>query len=143
MPAGATVPESASLQYTHDAATIAFNMIQNMDRALFQQLLGVVKDNSIRVFYIPHQYYRVSSTLDMITHLYTTYDVIINTDWLANNKLFRESHAPIDLIELVWRHIDNTVAYADAGSTRYSRKQVIGNTYHILFNTGLFAADCW
>ena len=32
--------------------------------------------------------------------------------------------------------------YADAGSKPYSSKQVINKTYQLVFNTGVFAADC-
>ena len=36
IPVSATGPKSESLQYAHDAATVAFNMFQNMDHALCQ-----------------------------------------------------------------------------------------------------------
>ena len=80
--------------------------------------------------------------LDMITHLYKTYAVISNTEWLANDNRFRESYALIDPIEVVWRHIDDVVTYANASSTPYSTKQVVNNAYQLVFNMGIFAADC-
>ena len=84
--AGANGHEAASLQYAHDAATIAFTMFQNMDRAFGQQLLGAVEDNFFCVLHRPHRGYFRSSILDLLTHLYTTYAVITNTDWLENKK---------------------------------------------------------
>ena len=44
IPADATGPEAESIQYAHDAATLAFNTFSNVDRALRQKLLGAVKD---------------------------------------------------------------------------------------------------
>ena len=39
--------------------------------------------------------------LHLLTHLYKTYDVISNVDWLAKYKRFREAYAPTDPIEVV------------------------------------------
>ena len=44
IPAGATGPKAASIRYTHDAATLAFNTFANVDHELCQQLLGAVDD---------------------------------------------------------------------------------------------------
>ena len=69
--------------------------------------------------------------------------MISNADWLANDKGFREVYAPTVPIEVAWWHIDEAVVYADAGYTPYSSKQVVENAYQLVFNTGVFAADCW
>ena len=47
--------------------------------------MGVVEENFVRVNHRTHQGYSGSSTLDMFTHLYETYTVIINVGWLAND----------------------------------------------------------
>ena len=125
--AGATGPKAASIQYAHDAATFAFNTFLNVDRALRQQLLGSVKDTFLRVLHMPHCRYSGSSTLDMLTHLYKTYTVISNANWLANDKRFRKPYSSTVPTEVAWRQIDNAVAYADDGSTPYSSKQVKDN----------------
>ena len=74
--------------------------------------------------------------------MYETYTVITNSDWIANDKRFPKAYAPIDPIEVIWQHIDDIVAYADAGSTLYSTNQVVDNTYQLVFNKGIFAANC-
>ena len=91
----------------------------------------------------PHHGYSGSSTLDLLNQLYTTYAVISNADWLNNNKRFCEPYSPSVPINVAWGKINDTVAYADAGSTPYSSKQVSDNAYQLVFNTGIFAADCW
>ena len=85
----------------------------------------------------PHRGYSRSSTLDLLT-----YAVISNVDWIENNKRFRKPYSPSVPIEVAWQQIDNAVAYADAGLTPYSSKQVTENAYQLVFNTGIFAADC-
>ena len=143
IPAKATGPEAASIPYMHNAATLAFYTFSNVDRALRQQLLGAVKDTFLQVNHKPHRGYSRSSTLDLLTHIYETYAFISNADWLANNNCFCEPYSPTVPIEVSWRQIDNAVAYANAGSTTYSSKQVVDNTYQLVFNTGIFAADFW
>ena len=106
-----------SIQYAHDAATLAFNTFSNVDPALRQQLLGSVKDMLLQVLHKPHRGYSGSSTLDLLTHLYETYAVISNADWLANDKRFRKIYLPTVPIEVDWQQIGDAVAYADAGST--------------------------
>ena len=39
--------------------------------------------------------------------------------------------------------MENSIAYADVGLMLYSSKKVIDNTYQLVFNTGVFAANCW
>ena len=118
-----------------------FNTFNNVHREICQKLLGTVKYNFVRVKHRPHRGYSGSSTLDLLTHLYKTYDVISKTDWIANDKRFCEAYVPIVPIEVTWRQIDDAAAYANAGSTPYSSKQVVDNAYQLVFNTGIFAAD--
>ena len=80
--------------------------------------------------------------MDLLTHLYATYDVISNADWLNNDKNFPEPYSPSVPIEVAWQQIDDSVAYANAVSMPYSSKQVADNAYQLVFNTGNFAADC-
>ena len=141
IPTGTTRPKAASIRYAHNAATLAFKNFRNVDRALRQQLLGAVEDNFVQVKHRPHQGYIGSSMLYFFTHLYKTYSVISNSNWIANNKHFREAYAPTKPIDVVWRQIDDAVAYADASSTPYLSKQVLANAYQIVFNTGISAAD--
>ena len=141
IPAGVTGPEAPFIRYTYDAATIAFIIISTVDRALRQQLLGAVEEMFLRVKHKLHHGYSGNSTLDLLNHLYETYAVISISDWLANNKRFREPYSLTVSIEVTWQQIDGTVAYTNVGSTPYSSKQVADNAYQLVFNTGIFAAD--
>ena len=116
---GAIGPEAASIRYSHNAATLDFNTFSNVECALRQQLLGAIEDTLLQVKHNPHHGYSGSSTLDLLTHLYETYAVISNADWLANDKRFRKPYSPTVPIEVAWRQIDDAVAYADAGSMPY------------------------
>ena len=122
IPAGTTGPEAAFIRYAHEGATLTFNTFRNVDRALRQQLLGAVKDNFVQVKHRLHQGYSGSSTLDLLTQLSKTYAIISNAKYLANYKCFRKAYAPIKTIEVVWRQIDDEVAYTNAGSMPYSTK---------------------
>ena len=143
IPSGTTGPRAASIRYSHDAAKLAFKKNRNLECTLSQKLLGAVKDNFVRFKHRSHQRYSVSSTLDLLTYLYKTYAVIFNADWLTNDKRFRNTYASTKPIEVVGRNIDDAVAYTNAGSTPYSTKQVVDNAYQLIFNTGIFVADCW
>ena len=65
--------------------------------------------------------------LDLMTHLYATYTVISNANWLKNGRRFRKPYSPAVPIKVAWRQIEDAVAYADAGLTPYFRKQVTNN----------------
>ena len=143
IPAGATGTKAASIRYAHDTATLAFNTFRNVYCALWKKLLGAVKENFKRIKHRPYRGYSVSIMLDLLTHLYETYSVISNVDWIANSKRFRKAYAPTNPIMVVWHLIDDAVAYSDAGSTPYFPKQVMDNAYQLVFNKGIFAADCW
>ena len=117
-------------------------MFHNVDCYLRQQLLGAVEENFAWVKHRPHQGCSGSITLDLLTHIYETYAVIANAEWFGNDKRFREAYTPTDPIKVLWCHINNTVAYVDANSTPYSPKQVVDNTYQLVFNTGIFTAGC-
>ena len=91
IPEGTTGPEEAFFCYAHNATTLTFNTFHNVNRALIEQLLGAVEDNFVRFKHKPHHGYRGYSTLDLLTHLYKTYFVISNANWLANNKRFCEA----------------------------------------------------
>ena len=73
-----------------------FRTFKNVDHALFQKIMGAIKDNFLRVLHIPHLGYSIFSTLALLTHLSATYSVITNTDWLANYNRFREVYAPLN-----------------------------------------------
>ena len=51
IPAGATGSEAASIQYAHEAATLALNSFANVDSALRQQLIGAVEDTFLQVLH--------------------------------------------------------------------------------------------
>ena len=94
IPVGATGPEAASLQYSHDTAAVAFNTFQDVDPALRQQLIGATKENFVHVLHTPHLGYSVFSMLDLLTHPYATYTIVTNADWLAHDKRFRKLYTP-------------------------------------------------
>ena len=98
------------------------------------------KDNFSRVLQRPHLVYSESTTLDLLTHLYATYTVITNTDYLTNNKCFCKAYAPTSPIEVVWQQIYDSVMYTNSGATPYSSKQVIDNAYQLILNSNNWAA---
>ena len=91
IPVGTTIPKAYLHQYAHSAATVVFNIFQNIYRALCQKLLGAVKDNFFHFLHRPHLRYIGYSTLDLLTHLYAMYSVITNAYFLANIMLSREA----------------------------------------------------
>ena len=74
-------------------------MFQNMDRALRQQIMGTAKDNFIRVLNSTHLEYSRSNILNLLTHPYATYVVIMNFNCIAHDKCFREANSPTDPIK--------------------------------------------
>ena len=92
------------------------------------------EDNFVRVLHKIHLEYSGSTTLGLLTHLYVTYMVIANADWIVNGKRFREVHSPTNPLEFLWNQINNSFVYGNTISTPNSTNQAVKNVHQLIFN---------
>ena len=110
IPAGSTGPQIADIRHQFTTATKLFKQYDATDKALKQLLLGAVDDMFVRSLRNRHIGYANVTTLQILTHLYTTYAQIKPSDLDANHDRMK---APYDCnlpIETFFDQIEDAVA---------------------------------
>ena len=112
------------------------------DRALKQQLLGTVYDMNVNVLSDTHVGYANVTTLQLLTHLYSTY-VNITDGGLKYNKDAMAAPYDVNLpIETLYKRIGENVQYTAAANTPFTAAQVVSTAFHVIQKTGMFVDDC-
>jgi hypothetical protein len=110
---------------------------QATDQALKQQLLNTIDKAYIRGLRNRHTGYNNVSTMQLLTHLYTTYGVITPIDIEDNNTKMREPFDPTQPIETLFDQIETAVEFANAGNRAYNPEQVVSRSYLLILQTGM------
>ena len=82
------------------------------------------------------------TTLQMLTHLYTTYANITPTKLIKNNARLKKAYDVNQPIKRLFEKIEDAVEYADAGHNPYTPLQVVTNAFQLVFQTCMFVQDC-
>lgn len=82
------------------------------------------------------------SAMHILTHLYTTYGIIMPSNIEDNDAKMRAPFDPTQNIELLVDQIKTAVEYADAGNRPYNPDQVVSRAYLLLLQTGLYSDAC-
>ena len=109
---------------------------------LRNQLLAAVNDLYVLALKKPIIGYGTLTTLELLNHLYATYDAISPADLITNDVCFKATYDPEQPIETLFQQIDDAVAYADAGNAPYTKAQILAVAYSTVFATGTFQDDC-
>ena len=91
-----------------------------------------------------HRYigYANVTTLQILTHLYSTYAHINTGDLEANTARMKERYDVNFPIENFFDQIEDAMEYAAAGNAPFSPDQVVNTAFHVIFTTGMFHDDC-
>ena len=142
IPAGSTGPQIADIRHQFTTATKLFKQYDATDKALKQLLLGAVDDMFVRSLRNRHIGYANVTTLQILTHLYTTYAQIKPSDLDANHDRMK---APYDCnlpIETFFDQIEDAVEFASAGNAPFTPIQVVNTAFNTIASTGMFQDDC-
>ena len=112
------------------------------DKALKKILLAAVPDLFISAIKHPRTGYATTTTLNILTHLWSTYGDIKPED--LDNNLLTMSTAwhPSSPIETLYRQIDDGIAFATAGESPIDDGTAVRIIYNIVFATGMFELPC-
>lgn len=145
IPPNASAPQRSAIEKQHTKELRVWRLHHNVDKALKQMLLGAVNP-----MYIEAQSNRITglatiSTLQLLTHLFTVYGKITANDIADNNKNLRKPYDPLQPIELLFRQIEEAVAYAIAANTPYTPPMIIATAFALIQNTGVYpnAVRAW
>ena len=89
-----------------------------------------------------HIGYANVTTLQLLTHMYATYEKINTRDLGANTTCMKERYDVNLTIESFSDQIEDAMEYAAADNTPFSPKQIMDTAFHVLFTTHMFHDDC-
>ena len=127
---------------THDTATYEHRLYHSTDKALKKILLAACPDIYLSAVKHPRTGYSNVTTLQMLTHLWTTYGEIKPDDLDANLTTMNKPWHPTTPIESLFLQIDDGLAFAAAGDSPIDDNTAVRIIYKIVFDTGLFELPC-
>jgi hypothetical protein len=110
--------------------------------ALKNQILNSVADKYICHLKHTITRYAAITPLQLLTHLWTTYGTIDQSDQTANEKRMRTQWNPPEVIESLFEQLQEGQDFAKQGSETISYDQLVRWGYENIFATGLFDHDC-
>jgi hypothetical protein len=86
--------------------------------------------------------YANCTSLQLLTHLLTYYDMIAPTELTQNYERLNTPYDPNQPIETLFQQIQDARAFAVAGGQPYGAAMIVNVEYTLVFNTGLFTDAC-
>jgi hypothetical protein len=140
--ANATAAQINANRYHHLENIKLFRTYNNVQSALKQQILAAVDDIYVRTLHNTNTGYAMVMTLQILTHLYTTYGKLTPMAMQENNRHFRNPYNPAKPFEMLVQQIEEAQDFAAAGNQAYTAQQIVSNAYSLIHNTGMFINAC-
>jgi hypothetical protein len=137
-----TGPQMLAEERVFNAALAEYNLYQNTDRALKQQIISAIDPIYIRELKHRITGFANITTATILAHLYRTYGNITAHDLDENDKRFKQPFNVNQPFQSIIQQIDEAVDYAIAGETPYTSEQIVTNAYNLVYNTGMFPESC-
>jgi hypothetical protein len=142
LPAVVTGPIITEANRQHAEDKRLFARYHDTDKALLKMLIAAVPSVYIDALCDPDYGYSQVTTLDMLTHLKSTYGQISITERDQNQTRMTTPWHPPTPIEALFTQLQAGVRFAAAGGEPISDTQVARMGYTIILNTGLFTEAC-
>ena len=142
IPDGSTASQISAYNRAFDKAFQLYADFVAVGNALKKQLLAAVDDIYLCSLKMPYIGYGNVTVLELLTHLYSTYAKISPGDLEENERRMKTPYDANFPIELLFKQVEDSVAYADHGQAPISPVQTTNRAYTLIFNTGLFADEC-
>lgn len=133
-----TAPQIAAIRQTHTTASKLYKQYDTTDKSLIQPLLGAVDEMFIATISSRHIGFVNTNILQLLTHLYNTYDQIRDSDLIANQG---RMEVPYDInfpIKALLEQIEDNVEYVAQGRTPFTNEQVVSISYMLVAKIGIF-----
>jgi hypothetical protein len=143
------MPDAGATQYVilaagraHAAAILVYERFYGLDKILRGQIIKACPAQCIRKLKHSQHGFSQVTTLQMLTHLWSTYGQITENDMLNNQaRMAKDWHPPTD-IEALFTQLEEGAAFAEAGGATISEAGIILIGYQIILKTGLFEVAC-
>jgi hypothetical protein len=138
LPPNATAAEAR----THAEELYHHQTYHSTDKALKKMLLASCNDLYLAAIKHPLTGFATTTTLQLLTHLWTTYGEIKPDDLDINDKTMATPWHPTTPIETLFLQIDDGIAFAAAGGSPINDSTAVRIIYKIIFDTGVFELPC-
>ena len=139
--AGATGAQITETNRAFLVDTAIFEKYHDTDLALKTQLIAACPDLYIEQLKQPHVGYGARTTLELLTHLWTSYGKIEPSHLVENEKRMKAAWHPTEPIEKLFSQLKTTFEYATAGNAGFTEITVVRIGYGIIVDTGLFKQE--
>jgi hypothetical protein len=126
----------------HREATQVYRTYHNVDQAIKKFIIESFDDAYINALSDKIVGYTNCTSLQLLTHLLTYYDMIAPTELAQNYKRPNTPYDPNQLIETLFQQIQDDRAFAVASGQPYGAAMIVNVAYTPVFNTGSFSDAC-
>jgi hypothetical protein len=140
--AGMTAAVIAETTQLHKNATQVYRTYHNFDQAITNLIIEAFDDAYLNALSDEIVGYANCTSLQLLTHLLTHYDMIAPTELTQNYECLNAPYDPNQPIETLFQKIQDVRAFAVAGGQPYGAAMIVNVAYTLVFNTGLFPDAC-
>jgi hypothetical protein len=126
----------------HKANTNLFKEYIATDKALKQQVIAAVDAMYLKPLRNRITGFATATTLEMLTHLYTSYGRLTPADLQGNDTRLHNPYDPNQPIKSLSNQIEDAVALAAAAQAPYSPAKIVAIAYTLVFTTGMLPEAC-
>jgi hypothetical protein len=141
-PPNATAPQISEINRIFYENQLTFRTYQETDKALRNQILLAIPADYLRELADPELGLGSVSCLQILTHLWTTWGTITQTELDANALRMAAPWHPPTPIDKLFTQLDDGVRFATAGNDTPSAPSVVRLGYNLVHATGLFEVPC-
>jgi hypothetical protein len=140
--AGMTAAVITELTRLHREATGEYRTYHNVDQAIKKLILIAFDNEYLNALSDEVVGYANCTSLDILTHLLTFYDMVAPTELTQNYERLNTPYDPNQQIETLFQQIQDARAFAVAGGQPYGAAMIINVVYTLVFNTELYPDTC-
>jgi hypothetical protein len=126
----------------HREATQVYRTYHNVDQDIKKLIIESFDDAYLNALSDGIVGYANCTSLQLLTHLLTYYDMIAPTELTQNYERLNTPYDPNQPIETLFQQIQDARAFAVAGCQPYGAAMIVNVAYTLMFNTGLFPDAC-
>jgi hypothetical protein len=122
----------------HKEATQVYRTYHNVDQDIKKLIIEAFDDAYLNALSDEIVSYANFTSLELLTHLLTYYDMIAPTELTQNYERLNALYDPNQPIEMLFQQVQDARAFAVAGGQSYGTAMIVNVVYTLVFNTGLF-----
>jgi hypothetical protein len=119
-----------------------YRTYHNVDQAIKKLIIESFEDAYLNALSDKIVGYANCTSLQLLTHLLTYYDMIAPTELTQNYERLNVPYDPNQPLETLFHQIQDARAFVVVGGQPYVDSMIVNVAYTLVFNTGLFPDAC-